>query len=155
MNVSEFHSSTWFSKFKHTLSHDPPPPPQSHPPCYSSHSPGKGTCFSRRTLHTNLNNISSQFRFFSCSHVVPLGLSWLDQPFHFTLNSSQQLLSFRASSRLPLSCPACTQQPCLLHATEHEVLFQTLSSSSLSSSSLFSAFRTPLHLLAIQILPSQ
>ena len=26
MSVSEFHSSTWFSKFRHILSHDPPPP---------------------------------------------------------------------------------------------------------------------------------
>ena len=118
VSVPVLHSSPLFSKSRHTHSNEPPPPPQNktHPPCYYSYSPGKGTCFSRRTLHTNLNSISSQFRLFSCSHVVPSGLLWLDQPFHFTLNSNQQLLSFRASSRLPLSCPACAQQPLLLHA---------------------------------------
>ena len=116
MSVPVFHSFTWLTNRRHTHSHDYPPPT----PDAISDSPGKGTCFSRRTLHTNLNSISSQFRLFSCSHVVPSGLSWLDQPFHFTLNSSQQLLSFRASSRLPLSCPACAQQPlvaCLLNMT--------------------------------------
>ena len=107
-----FHSSKCFSHRRHTHSCAPSLPlPQTHPPCYFSDPPGKGTCFSRRTLHTNFNSIESQFRLFSCSHVVPSGLSWLDQPSHFTLNSNQQLLSFRASSRLPLSCPECTQQP--------------------------------------------
>ncbi len=152
VSVPVFHSSTRLSNSKHTHSHDtPPPPPPTQHPCYFSDSPGKGTCFSCRTLHTKLNNISSHFRLFSCSHVVPSGLSRLDQPFHFTLNSNQQLLSFRASSRLPLSCPACTQQPFLLHATKHYNLLQTLSSSVLSSSSLFSALCAPLRLQQYKI----
>ena len=67
--------------------------------------PGRGTTFSLLILCRNWCSSTSQFKSWKCSQVVPSGCFASAQSFHLTLNSSQQLDSFRASSRRPLSCP--------------------------------------------------